>query len=363
MKTILLAGAGGGGSINLARALRATNRGLRLIGSNSDRFALARSPADPGHSWLVPHSKAADEYLRALNEISVEEEVELLIPTNDTELGVLSARRAEVQAPMCLPDPAAVAICQDKGRFAQFMEGAGLPSPRGLVVERYEDLTEAFASFDAQTVWLRLRSGTGSRGTLPVRSGQQAEFWIRYWADRIGATPSDFVLNDYLSGREYAWMAIFDHGRFVASKTAERLEYLFGANTPSGTMSTPRVAKLVFEPGVDRLGEAAVLAVDSNATGVFSLDIKEDSHGRPHVTEINIGRFFRISPIFNLSGHVNLAELFLQVAEGRQPIVPEAERHGDFTEDTWWICDIEDVPSVLTETALSASMKKWTRSP
>ena len=50
MLTILLTGAGGGGSNNLMRALKASGRDLRLVGTNSNTFALARSLA-ASRSW------------------------------------------------------------------------------------------------------------------------------------------------------------------------------------------------------------------------------------------------------------------------------------------------------------------------
>lgn len=354
---LLLAGAGGGGSNNLVRAIRRIGGAHVLVGTNSDPYALSRSLAD--QNYLIAHSSDEERYLETLERVINEHGIELVIPTNDTELGVISRHRDRLSASMWLPEPAAVEICQDKARFATVMHEHGVPSPRGRVVEDLDALDDLFDWFGhPPMLWIRLRRGTGSRGTLPVATAEQARFWIKYWVEARQVAVDDFVLNDYLPGREFAWQSLWCDGDLVIAKTCERVEYLFGANTPSGTMSTPRVARLVREPAVDAVARRAVLAVSAKATGVFSLDIKEDRDGQPHVTEINAGRFFRISPIFNFSGSYNMAQLLLALAAGRRPEVPEQSQLADFEEETFWICDIEDVPSVLTRTELEARFRR-----
>lgn len=353
-KTLLLVGSGGGGANNLMRAIRhGPRRPYRIIGTNAERFALARSEADK--SYLVPHATEDGAYVRALNEVITREAVNLVIPTNDVEVLAISRRRDELSAPALLPSRNAVETCHDKARFANALCSLGSVTPRGIVVEDITSLPDTFAMLgNPGRLWLRMRRGSGSRGSLPVSSPGQAGSWIEYWCAERGASVDDFILHDFLPGRDFAHESLWDRGRLVISKTCERLEYLFGANIPSGTMSTPRVGKLVRERSVDLLCERVVKALDERASGIFSIDVKEDAAGNPMVTEVNIGRFFRISPIFNLSGRHNLAHLFLDVAFSVPTAVPEEDRRGDFDEDTYWVCDIDGAPSVITQSELEA---------
>lgn len=360
MRRLLIGGAGGGGSNNLIRAMRRLpeGEGLHLVGVNADEFALARSLTD--RSYLVPHSSDPAAYLEGLAQVARAESVDLLVPTNDTEVAVLSRHRDALEVPVLLPPPSVVEACVDKARFGRTMREAGVAVPRAITINDLDEVPGVWEALGGpDVVWLRLRSGNGSRGTLPVRAPEQAASWIRYWSETRGVAPTDFVFNEFLPGRDFAFEGIWRDGRLLAGKTAHRVRYLFGNNVPSGTLSTPSLARLVAEPAVVQACEAAVEALDPAATGVFSIDLKEDAQGRPNLTEINVARFFRISPIFNLSGSVNLAGVYLDVAAGRDPELPPERRLDDGVEDdVYWICDIDGVPSVITRAEIDAKVRR-----
>lgn len=352
MNSLLLTGAGGGGSNNLMRALLASSAPPRLIGVNADAFCLARSRAE--RNYKIPHSSERLHYITALNRIGEEESVDLLIPTNDTEVGILSQERDSLKIPVLLPSSEAVEICQDKARFGDFMGRAGIPVPRAQVVRSLDDVDDIFRSWhNPQCVWLRLRRGNGSRGTLPVQSPEQAKHWIQYWNQMRGVSIDDFVINEFLPGRDFAFMGIWKHGQCIIGKIAERLKYLFGANIPSGTMSTPSLATLTRQEEVLDVCLKSVACLEEKPHGIYSIDLKCDAQGAPKITEINIGRFFRISPIFNFAGKHNLATVYLRLALGQEIEIPEQERFHDIGEEpVYWICDIDDTPSVLTHSEL-----------
>jgi carbamoyl-phosphate synthase large subunit len=127
---------------------------------------------------------------------------------------------------------------------------------------------------------------------------------------------------------------------------------------PSGTSSTPRVGKLVREPAVNEACLAAVRAVDPKAKGMFCIDLKEDRNGIPCITEINIGRFFMISPVFHAVGKHNMAELYLRLAFGEPAAVPEGERLDDIgDEETFLVRELDGEPAVLTRAQIEASYR------
>jgi len=129
---------------------------------------------------------------------------------------------------------------------------------------------------------------------------------------------SDFMLSEFLGGREFAYQSVWQDGELVAGQARERVEYLYGHLTPSGQTSTPSVARTVAEPEVDRLACAAIKALDPRPRGVYCVDIKESSSGEPKVTEINAGRFFTTSNFFAHAG-LNMPDMLVRCALGEHP--------------------------------------------
>jgi len=100
---------------------------------------------------------------------------------------------------------------------------------------------------------------------------------------------------------------------------------------------------------INELCVATVRAVDPRATGLFCIDLKEDREGVPCVTEINIGRFFMITPLFNTVGRHNMAELYVRLAFGELPEIAPQERFGDIgSEETYLVREVDNEPEVLT---------------
>ena len=98
----------------------------------------------------------------------------------------------------------------------------------------------------------------------------------------------------------------------------------------------------------------------SGKSGLFCIDFKENQRGLPCVTEINIGRFFMITPLFNRVGRHNMAELYLRLAFDESPDVSPEERFGDIgSEVTYLIREIDNEPEVLTEDELRSRYEDY----
>jgi carbamoyl-phosphate synthase large subunit len=166
-----------------------------------------------------------------------------------------------------------------------------------------------------------------------VRSGSQAEAWVRWWIDERGLLASDFMVSEFLPGREFAYQSVWQDGELVAGQARERLEYLYGHLTPSGQTSTPAVARTVDEPAVDALAMRAIRALDAEPRGAYCVDVKEAADGMAKVTEINAGRFFTTSNFFAAAG-LNMPEMLVSCALGERP-----SRRGSspLPSDLFWI--------------------------
>lgn len=348
VKRVLVTSAGGGASNNLMQGLRASGLPVFLVGTSVDPYYLARSRAD--RNYLIPRVDSGEAYLKALERIVAREAIDLIIPNNDLEVPAVSAARDRLGTRTFLPRHETIELCRDKLALARHLAERGIRVPESRPVGSPEQVREIFARFgDPALLWCRMRRGGGSKGSLPVKDPDQARFWVRYWTEMRGVPEGMFLLCEYLPGRDYAVQSLWREGDLVQAKACERLHYLFGALMPSGSSSTPRVARLIDNPAINEVCEATVRAVDPRATGLFCIDLKEDRNGRPCVTEINIGRFFMITPLFDAVGRHNMADLYLRLALGERPEIAPGERFGDIgPEETYLVREIDNEPEVLT---------------
>ncbi len=357
--TVLVTAAGGGAADNLIRALRGCRPGLRIVGTSIDPFSLARSLADV--SYLVPPASAGEAYVDSIKDIVEAEQVALVIPQNDAEVAPLGRSRDVLGARTLLPGDEAIECCQDKFLLYQRLSQAGLPiAPTCEIgsLDEIEELVRRLGSSDR--LWCRMRRGSGSMASLPVSSAAQARFWVSYWEQERGVPPGAFLLSEYLPGRDFAFQSLWHDGELVLAKTCERLSYLMGDRMPSGSSSTPRVGRLVREPEVNAVCTEAVRTVDPRATGMFCVDLKQDRRGVACVTEINVGRFFMISPVFHASGRHNMADLYLRLALGEPVTVPSDERYDDIGPDeTFLVRELDHEPAVLSKAAIDGSYRTW----
>jgi hypothetical protein len=166
-----------------------------------------------------------------------------------------------------------------------------------------------------------------------VRSGRQADAWIRWWIEERGMNASQFMASEMLPGREFAYQSVWQDGTLIAGQARERVEYLYGHLTPSGQTSTPSVARTVDEPTVDDLAMRSILALDPKPRGAYCVDIKESANGTPNVTEINAGRFFTTSNFFAAAG-LNMPDMLIRCALG-EPL--ETRGTSPLPADLYWI--------------------------
>jgi biotin carboxylase len=333
MRRILVTGAGGSPAANFVHSLRLAPEPFFVVGTDTSKFHLELAPVDA--RYLLPR---ADDprYLDELNAVVEAEEAEVVHPQPEQEVLVLARNRERVRAATFLPAPDTVELCQDKAAFAQRIAEAGLPAPRFARAESEDALREATASIleEREQAWVRAVRGAGARASLPVTSPEQAVAWVRYWDEVRGLAVTDFMVSEFLPGREFAFQSVWRDGELLTSAARERLEYVFGHLMPSGQSSSPSVARSVRRTDINELATQAIRAVDPRATGVFCVDLKEDEGGQPLVTEINAGRFFTTCNFFAEAG-ANMPYEYVRLASGED--VEGLERYDAVEEELYWV--------------------------
>lgn len=317
MTTVMVLGAGGSAAANVVDALLQTERGYRIVGADASPVKLHLSAA---HDRIVVPRADAAGYADALAEAVERWKCDVVHPQPDPDVRALGLHRDRIPAAIYLPAQDVLDLAADKLAFAECMRSAAVPVPEAATYESIEGtaaVTERLlASHDH--VWVRARVGAGARASLPVRTGAQAEAWIRWWIDERGMRASDFMVSEMLPGREFAYQSVWQDGELVAGQARERVEYLYGHLTPSGQTSTPSVARTVSDPVVDDVAQRSIRALDPNPRGVYCVDIKESADGVAKVTEINAGRFFTTSNFFAAAG-LNMPDMVVQCALGQRP--------------------------------------------
>jgi carbamoyl-phosphate synthase large subunit len=155
---------------------------------------------------------------------------------------------------------------------------------------------------------------------------------------------SDFMLSEYLPGRDFGCQSLWKDGKLVLIKTYERLSYLGTGSQPAQVSSTAALAKTVFEPKVVDTCVRAISLLDAKVSGVFSVDLRENMRGVPCITEINAGRFSSATNIFDLVGRHNMAKTFVRLAQGLAVDVGDSY---DVAPDWYMLRDLDGAPRIF----------------
>jgi hypothetical protein len=350
-RRILVTGAGSGPSNNLMRSLLHKEPATVLFGCHSDRFTLKKSSAQ--RNFLLP-SLDLDEagFEQALRCVVESAGVELIMPGGDRDARALASihERAALPCRLFLPAVKTIDLCQDKCALSLFLRERGIPAPRTYALSDGASLSEAWRALaPRELAWCRIRRGFASRGATKVRDLEQAWSWISYWHTMRGIPVNEFTLSEFLPGRDFNIQGLWSGGEVRLIKMCERLSYLNADHHPSGMASTPALAKTVWEPAAIATCLAALRAIDAEAQGVFSVDLKEDADGVACITEINAGRFCMITNIHDLTGRHNMAATYVRLAFGEATGIDDpCDRSGE----NYLVRDLDTLPAVLPADAL-----------
>lgn len=353
MKKILVTGAGGSAAYNFIKSLRQTPEKVKIIGTDSQKFHLPLSGADK--KYVLP--PATDKnYIDELNSVIEKEKVEFIHPQPDIEVSVISENRDSLRAKTLLPEKKTIRVCQDKMLLNSVLRSRGIPVPESRLIKNREDLSYLYKIMIPKhnKLWLRAIKGAGSRASLPIAKLSHANFWIDYWKTNKGIGFGNFMLSEYLPGKEFAFQSLWMNGRLVTSQARERIEYVFGNLTPSGQSSSPSVARTVSRNDVNKIATSAVLAVDPLATGIFCVDLKENRSGIPCVTEINAGRFFTTSFFFTSAG-LNMPFLYIKLGFGEN--IVKVKKYNPLPSNLYWIRMIDMGYKVIKDASWGIELK------
>lgn len=182
---------GTGRRVELLQAFRqaAMRLGVRLKLYGADMAANAPASAFCDHTRRICAMRDGD-YIPQLLEICRRDRIDLLIPTIDTDLIVLSENRerfAEIGTRVMISSPEMVALCRDKNNTYDFFLSCGLKAPEP--VNDYRKYAGPYPCF------IKPKDGSSSINAFRVEEERELEAY----AARIG----DYIIQPFIDGTEY----------------------------------------------------------------------------------------------------------------------------------------------------------------
>lgn len=258
-----------GRRVSLVRLFKKALRGLEIKGSvyavDLHSHAPALQIADDG--WVVP--KVTDPaYVDCLIEICRKNDVQLVVPTIDTELNILSEARdrfevAGVSLLVCSGETNDVS--SDKRNTDVFFKTNAIPAPRTYELDEALLLPE-----NAYPLLLKPARGSSSIGVTRVNASKELSFFAQYRDDPI--------IQEFVRGDEYTIDVLvgFDGGVRCAVPRL-RMETRAGEVSKAMTVNDPVLVDWAYK----------VVGVLNGALGCVTLQCFRQLNGDVKFIEIN----------------------------------------------------------------------------
>lgn len=169
------------------KAAQSLSARLWLIGADLSADAPALFYCNEQVSVCRIHDEA---YIPQLLSICKEKEVDLVIPTIDTDLLLLARNRQLFEEAGCrvlISAPDKISICRDKRYTSDFFVRCGLKAP--MPVDRAEDYSQGFPAF------IKPKDGSSSIDAYRVDNRED----LAVYAAKI----KDYIIQPFIDGREY----------------------------------------------------------------------------------------------------------------------------------------------------------------
>jgi carbamoyl-phosphate synthase large subunit len=291
---ILVTGAGGPSAVSFMRAL--ADDPLSFFAGDIDPHAVGLYLVVADRRRILPRGDDPD-FVERLLRLCIEDGIDVLVPTVDSELIPLAAERErfrEAGVELLIAPIEALRTCLDKWALMQICR-------QQIQVPRSALFDDSFDPGDWELpIIVKPRSGSGSRGIHLVSARSQL--------DAIARSP-ELLVQANLPGTEYSLDVLATRsGEVRAVVPRARLK------VDSGIAVTGRTVR---DARLEEIGKRAVEVVGLNC--VSNVQVKEDADGVPALIEIN-PRFPGTMPLTVASG-VNMPRLCLGEALGNP--IPE----------------------------------------
>ena len=288
---VLITGSGGPAGMN---ALRFIPSHIQAWACDADEKARERMKKTGINAefYQVPYANHPD-FLEKINEIVENHNIDLIIPTVDEELVVLSEKRHMLKADVIVSPHETIKICNDKFMLYQKFKDSPF-CPKHMVTDKKEELLRFFRS---EKILAKPRISRGSRGVFVFESPEEVP-------DELVTEKNIFC--EYLPGREYTVDVLCDtEGNLTLAIPRQRLKTERGVSIHGRTERNNEILECVEK-----------ICNSLKFTGPINIQFKYDNQEKPKLIEIN-PRLSGGFPITVASG-VNPLEILFHMLEGRE---------------------------------------------
>ena len=282
MIRVLITGIGGPTPLGVAKSIKRAIPDSFILGVDADSYAggfYLGYPYDVTRKVQLCSSK---DYWENIKNLITEYRINFAIPIPESEVLVWAENEEDdpLGCEVLVPERRLAEFCYDKVSVAELLMQSGL-APMSVRISKSEIPDFSFPA------WVRATRGAGALGSNRVDDSNELARWIDLTSERY-----DLVMSEFLPGRNLACTVLYKGGEFLASASAERVEYLMPNSAPSGVTGMSRLGRVYHDEILTALSKSimSMVAVHTSTKlhGIFTIDFKEDINGNPLVTEINI---------------------------------------------------------------------------
>ena len=285
---------GVGRRIELLQAFRnaalVLNKDLKIYGADMAGTAPALAFCDYTRKVVAMKDLG---YIQNLLDICEADHIDLLIPTIDTDLMVLSENKEKFEAigtRVMISDPDKIRICRDKNNTSQFFVDCGLHAP--MPVNDWKEYRSGFPAF------IKPKDGSSSINAFKVENAEELEVY----AGQV----EDYIVQPFVSGKEYTIDIFCDwNGEPISIVPRERLQVRAG-----------EVLKTRIEMDQTMIQEMKILCKAFKPCGPMTVQLIRDAAGIDWYIEIN-PRFGGGAPLSMKAG-ARSAEAILRLMDGEE---------------------------------------------
>ncbi|MEO1039644.1 MAG: hypothetical protein AAFX09_08865 [Pseudomonadota bacterium] len=303
---ILVTGVGAPPGLAALRSLASSGLDVELLAADAAPYAAGLYEPDV-EAVILPSARDSELYRSTVRRLSVERDVDIVLPGSEAEAGALAPVAAQwreegVEVPVPAPDVLHYGI--DKGALLERIIALGLPAPKTLRVEREADLGQWDGGYPCV---LKPRSSRGARG---VSYPDDAAALVRDWR-RTSAAEGPCLVQSYIPGGAetvYTVGAVFLQGRLILSTVHHKL----ATNPPSGGAAT--AGQTVIDEPIRKAG-LAILDATGPWHGFAAVELKRSTpDAEPKLLEIN-PRLWGFAQMMTLAG-VNAPAMLVRALRG-----------------------------------------------
>ena len=353
VKKILVTGVGGPTPRSFVRSVKyfgGEHKHLfEFIGVDSNPLAYGLYDKDLfSKSFVVPRADAK-KYWEVINAIIEKNEIDgaIILPEIEVLEWSKNHNKLSKKIKLHLPDNRLAKELVNKYQLHALLNGTEY-------IPGFLKLNPGHYTFDnlknelGDTFWIRGTEGSSGLGSLKISNQETLSQWITMNPD-----VSEFIATEYLPGRNMACKLLYFNNKLIATACAERVNYIMSKIAPSGITGNTSFGRLLNEPGLVDISQDALNIISkkigAGLNGIFTIDFKEDMHGKPRITEINIRHVAFTSSM--AAGGANLPLDTLRVLFDDESNYYETI-HYTFKEKYIFLRDVDACPIVIKESDL-----------